>query len=73
MGTWSRWHHERAPHLSQFLNPLHPQPKGRTTNSPNSRGGFPPQKVNMYVHPVAPIGVPTQPLWGSISTLGNLF
>ena len=40
--TSSRWHHERAPHLSNLLNP---QP-----THPPTRGGFPPHKVNRSVH-----------------------
>ena len=36
MGTSSRWHHERAPHLSQFLNPPPSPPTQWVDNPPHS-------------------------------------
>ena len=70
MGTSSRWHHERVPHLSPCLNPAPsaPAPTGgqRTPPPPSTRGGFPPQKANKYVHPEVPTHTPPTPfalLW----------
>ena len=67
MGTSSRWHHERVPHLSPCLNapPSAPAPTGGQRPPPppppSTRGGFPPQKANKYVHPAVPTHTPPPP------------
>ena len=64
MGTSPRWHHARAPHLSQFLNP----PPSPPTQLVDNRPPYPRvedslKKVNKNVYPEVSTGILTLPLW----------
>ena len=50
---------EWAAHLSQFFNPPSslPNPMGPYPTHPSTRGGFPPQKANKYIHSKVPPGI----------------
>ena len=61
LGTSLGWYHERPPVFEPA--PFTPNSAGGQPTQPSTSGGLSTRKAYTYVHPEAPTGIRTQPVW----------